>query len=99
MTTGDCQIMRRTRYALCMRKLRINSKYWFKTSRKSVQFTQYMAYNCDKVHEPESLGTLWTFTVFTTQIYQYTIKLYTRGGQWDKLQEPHLGGNFGKSHI
>lgn len=37
--------------------------------------------------------------MFTTQAYQYTIKQYTRGGQWDKLQEPQLGGNLGKSHI
>jgi len=32
--------------------------------------------------------------VFTTKVYQYTIKQYTRGGQWDKLQQPHLGGNL-----
>jgi len=43
MTNGECQIMRRTRHALCMGKLRINSKFRFKNLKKIVQLTQYMA--------------------------------------------------------
>jgi len=43
MTNGECQIMRRTRHALCMGKLRIISKFWFKNLKESVQLTQYTA--------------------------------------------------------
>jgi len=65
-----------------------------KTSRKVFNWHNTWLQDCDKVHEPESLSTLWNFTVFTIKVYEYTIKQYTRGGQRDKLQQPHLGGNL-----